>query len=116
MEKMQCIGLLKFYSKAKVICALGCRFDALVSGGHFIATSRRMERLTLLQDGFGAEVMKCKCWRKHSKDFAKGESPPKTIEGLQAAWDRDQELIFEQKEEISRLKREVNNLKQENRK
>lgn len=56
--------------------------------------------------------MECKCWRKHSKNFARGEKPPITLESLQAAWDRDQELIFEQLTEISKLKQKINNLKQ----
>ena len=54
----------------------------------------------------------CKCWRAHSANFAKGEKPPETIETLQAAWDRDQELLLEQKEEISRLKRKLNQARQ----
>lgn len=50
----------------------------------------------------------CHCWRAHSVNYAKGESAPQTIETLQAAWDRDQELILEQKAEISRLKEKLN--------
>ena len=56
--------------------------------------------------------MECKCWRNHSKDFAKGDRPPQTIETLQAAWGRDQELIFEQRDEISKLKQKINKLAQ----
>lgn len=51
-------------------------------------------------------------WREHSKRHAKGETPPQTLESLQAAWDRDQELIFEMKAEISSLKMKINNLQQ----
>jgi hypothetical protein len=40
--------------------------------------------------------------------YAKGEKCPETIETLQAAWDRDQELILEQRQEISRLKEKLN--------
>ena len=56
--------------------------------------------------------MECKCWRKHSKDFTKGEKPPITLESLQAAWDRDQELIFELRKEISEFKQVINKLSQ----
>ena len=51
-------------------------------------------------------------WRDHSKQFAKGVTPPQTIESLQAAWDRDQELIFMQKAEISKHKETINQLRQ----
>ena len=53
-----------------------------------------------------------KCWRAHSAQFAKGVTPPQTIESLQAAWERDQELIDDQRREISRLKETVNQLRQ----
>lgn len=56
-------------------------------------------------------MSECRCWRK-SNTVARGEKMPNTIETLQAAWDRDQELIFEQKAEIERLKRTVNDLRQ----
>lgn len=56
--------------------------------------------------------MECRCWRQHSKNYPKGVTPPKTIESLEAAWDRDQELIFEQKEEIQRLKMKLNQANQ----
>lgn len=52
--------------------------------------------------------MKCDCWRKQN-NRPRGIPAPRTIETLQAAWDRDQELIFEQKAEISRLKQKLNN-------
>ena len=56
--------------------------------------------------------MKCKCWRKHSLDYPRGQTPPQDIESLQAAWDRDQELIFEMKQEIGELKDKVHRLQQ----
>ena len=52
------------------------------------------------------------CWREHSKSYPKGVTPPKTLESLQAAWDRDQELIFDQKDEIARLKVKLNKYQQ----
>lgn len=51
-------------------------------------------------------------WRAHSATIAKGEQAPATLETAQAAWARDQELIFDQKAEISRLKETVNQLRQ----
>jgi hypothetical protein len=52
-------------------------------------------------------------WRAHSAQFARGEQAPNTLETAQAAWARDQELIFEQKAEIARLKGKINKLSQE---
>jgi hypothetical protein len=54
----------------------------------------------------------CTCWRQHSQQFAKGETPPQTVESLQAAWDRDQELLAEQRREIARLRVSQNDLRQ----
>jgi hypothetical protein len=51
-------------------------------------------------------------WRDHSKNFAKGETPPMTLESLQAAWERDQEVIDDLRKEISSLKGTVNRLRQ----
>jgi len=55
----------------------------------------------------------CICWRKHSVNFAKGESCPRTIETLQAAWDRDQELIEEQRQELAKKTETINQLRQQ---
>lgn len=63
-------------------------------------------------EGWQAARAKHTGWREHSKNFAKGETPPQTIESLQAAWDRDQELIDDMRMEISRLKEKVNQLRQ----
>lgn len=51
-------------------------------------------------------------WRDHSVNYAKGEKCPQTIETLQAAWGRDQELIFEQRAEIARLGQKLNQARQ----
>ena len=61
---------------------------------------------------FFMSIVKPSGWRAHSAKYAKGEQPPQTLETLQAAWDRDQELIFEQKDEISKLKETINQLRQ----
>lgn len=51
-------------------------------------------------------------WREHSVNYAKGEKCPETIETLQAAWDRDQELINDMRHEIARHKARINRLEQ----
>ena len=51
-------------------------------------------------------------WRDHSSRYPKGAIVPVTVEGLQAAWERDQEVIFDQIKEISRLSQKVNQLQQ----
>lgn len=51
-------------------------------------------------------------WREHSVNYAKGEKCPETIETLQAAWDRDQELINDMRHEIARHKTRINRLEQ----
>lgn len=51
-------------------------------------------------------------WREHSVNYAKGEKCPETIETLQAAWDRDQELINGMRHEIARHKTRINRLEQ----
>ena len=42
----------------------------------------------------------------------KGETMPQTLDNLQACWIRDQELLFEQNDEISKLKDKINTLQQ----
>lgn len=64
--------------------------------------------LSRLKAGQGEAV----AWRDHSVNYAKGEKCPATVETLQAAWGRDQELMLDQKAEISRLKETVNQLRQ----
>lgn len=54
-------------------------------------------------------------WREHSVNYAKGEKCPETIETLQAAWDRDQELINDMRHEIARHKTRINRLEQRRR-
>ena len=51
-------------------------------------------------------------WREHSKHFAKGETPPMTIESLQAAWSRDQEVIDDLRKELGQMRAKINNLSQ----
>ena len=61
-----------------------------------------------------AELAKVKAsgWRNYSVNFARGEKCPPTLESAQAAWDRDQELIEEQRAEIAKLKQTINQLRQ----
>ena len=56
--------------------------------------------------------MECNCWRKFCKDIPKGEGMPRTIEALEARADIGDELILDQKEEISKLKQKINKLEQ----
>ena len=51
-------------------------------------------------------------WRDHSSRYPKGAIIPVTVESLQAAWERDQEVIFDRIKEISRLSQKVNQLQQ----
>lgn len=51
-------------------------------------------------------------WRDHSNNYAKGTTPPMTLESLQAAWERDQEVIEDLRKEIPNLKMKVNKLQQ----
>ena len=51
-------------------------------------------------------------WRAHSANYAKGQKPPQTLEALQAAWARDQEVLFEQRAEIASLKQKLNQARQ----
>lgn len=58
-------------------------------------------------------MTECNCWRKHSANFARGKSCPRDIETLQAAWDRDQELIEEQRQALAKKSEKINQLRQE---
>lgn len=60
--------------------------------------------------------MECNCWRKGHGKITKGEALPNTIEGMQTALDMRDELIAEQRKEISALKHKVNQLRQKNEK
>ncbi|HCF7628854.1 TPA: hypothetical protein NIK24_004995 [Pseudomonas aeruginosa] len=56
--------------------------------------------------------MKASGWRNHSVNYARAEKCPQTLETAQAAWDRDQELIEEQRQQISRDSQMINHLRQ----
>ena len=60
-----------------------------------------------------AECKPCNCWRKGNV-LPRGERMPMTLQTLQDAWDRDQELICDQDAEISKLKQRINKLDQAN--
>ena len=76
------------------------RFDALDIDAQLAALNHAAQHLVHLP------------WRIHSAQFAKGETPPVTIESLQAAWQRDQEVMDDQRKEIAALKQTVNQLRQ----
>lgn len=73
-----------------------------------VAIAGLRAELSAIKAGQGEAV----AWRDHSINYAKGDKCPATIETLQAAWDRDQELMLDQKAEISRLKETINQLRQ----
>ncbi|HEK0816599.1 hypothetical protein P4209_18040 [Pseudomonas aeruginosa] len=56
--------------------------------------------------------MKASGWRNHSVNYARAEKCPQTLETAQAAWDRDQELIEEQRQQIARDSQTINQLRQ----
>lgn len=56
--------------------------------------------------------MKASGWRNHSVNYARAENCPQTLETAQAAWDRDQELIEEQRQQIARDSQTINQLRQ----
>lgn len=53
----------------------------------------------------------CTCWRL-GNTLPRGVKPPQTLESLKLAWDMDQELIEEQRQEISKLSQTINKLRQ----
>lgn len=76
------------------------------------------EVLRFITDGYSVRALyldKPIDWRAHSSKFAKGESPPATLETARAAWARDQELIADHLIEIAKLKGTVNQLRQKTR-
>lgn len=58
------------------------------------------------------EAIKSSGWRNHSVNYARAEKCPQTLEAAQAAWDRDQELIEEQRQQIAKDSQTINDLRQ----
>ena len=58
------------------------------------------------------EAIKASGWRSHSVSIKRGEKCPQNLETAQAAWDRDQELIEEQRLQIAKQKQTINDLRQ----
>lgn len=58
------------------------------------------------------EAIKSSGWRNHSVNYARAEKCPQTLETAQAAWDRDQELIEEQRQQIAKDSQTINDLRQ----
>lgn len=75
----------------------------------FIAAANPQAILALLDEIDG---MKASGWRNHSVNYARAEKCPQTLETAQAAWDRDQELIEEQRQQIARDSQTINQLRQ----
>ncbi|HEJ1982829.1 ead/Ea22-like family protein [Pseudomonas aeruginosa] len=84
----------------------GCQFDR---DAEFIAAANPNTILALLDEIDG---MKASGWRNHSVNYARAEKCPQTLETSQAAWDRDQELIEEQRQQIARDSQTINQLRQ----
>ncbi|MFK0939848.1 ead/Ea22-like family protein [Pseudomonas aeruginosa] len=84
----------------------GCQFDR---DAEFIAAANPKTILALLDEIDG---MKASGWRNHSVNYARAEKCPQTLETAQAAWDRDQELIEEQRQQIARDSQTINQLRQ----
>ncbi|CDO80860.1 ead/Ea22-like family protein [Pseudomonas aeruginosa] len=75
----------------------------------YIASANPKTILALLDEIDG---MKASGWRNHSVNYARAEKCPQTLETAQAAWDRDQELIEEQRQQIARDSQTINQLRQ----
>ncbi len=75
----------------------------------YIAEANPKTILALLDEIDG---MKASGWRNHSVNYARAEKCPQTLETAQAAWDRDQELIEEQRQQIARDSQTINQLRQ----
>ncbi|HCT8042319.1 TPA: ead/Ea22-like family protein [Pseudomonas aeruginosa] len=79
------------------------------ANAEFIAAANPKTILALLDEIDG---MKASGWRNHSVNYARAEKCPQTLETAQAAWDRDQELIEEQRQQIARDSQTINQLRQ----
>ncbi|WP_336217330.1 ead/Ea22-like family protein [Pseudomonas aeruginosa] len=82
---------------------------APVENLEYIAEANPKTILALLDEIDG---MKASGWRNHSVNYARAEKCPQTLETAQAAWDRDQELIEEQRQQIARDSQTINQLRQ----
>ncbi|HBO0915269.1 TPA: ead/Ea22-like family protein [Pseudomonas aeruginosa] len=79
------------------------------ANAQFCAAANPKTVLALLDEIDG---MKASGWRNHSVNYARAEKCPQTLETAQAAWDRDQELIEEQRQQIARDSQTINQLRQ----
>ncbi|MFU5504500.1 ead/Ea22-like family protein [Pseudomonas aeruginosa] len=79
------------------------------ANSRLIAAANPKTILALLDEIDG---MKASGWRNHSVNYARAEKCPQTLETAQAAWDRDQELIEEQRQQIARDSQTINQLRQ----
>ncbi|MGD6904768.1 ead/Ea22-like family protein [Pseudomonas aeruginosa] len=79
------------------------------ANSRLIAAANPKTILALLDEIDG---MKASGWRNHSVNYARAEKCPQTLETAQAAWDRDQELIEEQRQQIARDSQMINQLRQ----
>lgn len=82
---------------------------SVMADAEFLCATDPKTVLALLDEIDG---MKASGWRNHSVNYARAEKCPQTLETAQAAWDRDQELIEEQRQQISRDSQTINQLRQ----
>ncbi len=93
-------------------CVLSGEFVVCEHAGgdvDYIAAANPKTVLALLDEIDG---IKASGWRNHSVNYARAEKCPQTLETAQAAWDRDQELIEEQRQQIARDSQTINQLRQ----
>ncbi len=94
-----------------IICTVsGAMYGpSVMADAEFLCSTDPNTILALLDKIDGMEASG---WRNHSVNYARAEKCPQTLETAQAAWDRDQELIEEQRKQIARDSQTINQLRQ----
>ncbi|HEP8420980.1 TPA: hypothetical protein VDT97_000820 [Pseudomonas aeruginosa] len=94
-----------------IICTVSGAISgpSVMADAEFLCATDPKTVLALLDEIDG---MKASGWRNHSVNYARAEKCPQTLETAQAAWDRDQELIEEQRQQIARDSQTINQLRQ----
>ncbi|MCT5287590.1 hypothetical protein LZL11_24155 [Pseudomonas aeruginosa] len=94
-----------------IICTVSGAISgpSVMADAEFLCATDPKTILALLDEIDG---MKASGWRNHSVNYARAEKCPQTLETAQAVWDRDQELIEEQRQQIARDSQTINKLRQ----
>ncbi|MEC6481901.1 hypothetical protein VXS82_00935 [Pseudomonas aeruginosa] len=94
-----------------IICTVSGAISgpSVMADAEFLCATDPKTILALLDEIDG---MKASGWRNHSVNYARAEKCPQTLETAQAAWDRDQELIEEQRQQLARDSQTINQLRQ----